>query len=65
MHDVSYPKGYDPSTSSSCLISCGGDAAGPAKTFPFQLDTFQAEAICSLDNGESVMVIAVLCLCYS
>lgn len=58
VHDVSYPEGYDPSTSSSRLISGGSDGAGPAKTFPFQLDPFQAEAIRCLDNGESVMVSA-------
>uniref|UniRef100_A0A0D9XYG8 Helicase ATP-binding domain-containing protein n=1 Tax=Leersia perrieri TaxID=77586 RepID=A0A0D9XYG8_9ORYZ len=63
VHDVSYPEGYDPSTApaSSHLPNGGGgssDGAGPAKTFPFLLDPFQAEAIRCLDNGESVMVSA-------
>uniref|UniRef100_A0A0E0MLC4 Helicase ATP-binding domain-containing protein n=2 Tax=Poaceae TaxID=4479 RepID=A0A0E0MLC4_ORYPU len=58
VHDVSYPEGYDPSAPATHLINGGGggaEGAGPAKTFPFQLDPFQAEAIRCLDNGESVM----------
>lgn len=58
VHDVSYPEGYDPSTSTSRAIAGGADASEPAKKFPFQLDPFQAEAIRCLDNGESVMVSA-------
>ncbi|KAF0888097.1 hypothetical protein E2562_010805 [Oryza meyeriana var. granulata] len=60
VHDVSYPEGYDPSAPATHLLNGGGssEGAGPAKTFPFQLDPFQAEAIRCLDNGESVMVSA-------
>ncbi|XP_040385380.1 DExH-box ATP-dependent RNA helicase DExH9 isoform X1 [Oryza brachyantha] len=62
VHDVSYPEGYDPSAPATHLLNGGGapssEAAGPAKTFPFQLDPFQAEAIRCLDSGESVMVSA-------
>lgn len=58
VHDVSYPEGYDPSAPATHLLNggAGAEGAGPAKTFPFQLDPFQAEAIRCLDNGESVMV---------
>ncbi|KAF2907403.1 DExH-box ATP-dependent RNA helicase DExH9 [Oryza sativa Japonica Group] len=60
VHDVSYPEGYDPSAPATHLLNGvgGAEGAGPAKTFPFQLDPFQAEAIRCLDNGESVMVSA-------
>ncbi|KAM0903507.1 hypothetical protein ACQ4PT_018607 [Festuca glaucescens] len=58
VHDVSYPEGYDASTSGSRIVAGGGEGAGPAKTFPFPLDPFQSEAIRCLDNGESVMVSA-------
>uniref|UniRef100_A0A0E0BRB5 Helicase ATP-binding domain-containing protein n=1 Tax=Oryza glumipatula TaxID=40148 RepID=A0A0E0BRB5_9ORYZ len=60
VHDVSYPEGYDPSAPATHLLNggAGAEGAGPAKTFPFQLDPFQAEAIRCLDNGESVMVSA-------
>jgi ATP-dependent RNA helicase DOB1 len=56
VHDVSYPEGYDASTSGSRIVAGGGEGVGPAKTFPFPLDPFQSEAIRCLDNGESVMV---------
>lgn len=58
VHDVSYPEGYDPSASASAsrVLAGGGEGSEPAKTFPFELDPFQAEAIRCLDNGESVMV---------
>ncbi|CAM0912509.1 unnamed protein product [Alopecurus aequalis] len=58
VHDVSYPEGYDASTSGSRIVAGGGEGSGPAKTFPFPLDPFQSEAIRCLDNGESVMVSA-------
>uniref|UniRef100_A0ACD6A8A7 Uncharacterized protein n=1 Tax=Avena sativa TaxID=4498 RepID=A0ACD6A8A7_AVESA len=58
VHDVSYPEGYDASTSGSRTVAGGGEGAAPAKTFPFPLDPFQSEAIRCLDNGESVMVSA-------
>ncbi|XP_057797890.1 DExH-box ATP-dependent RNA helicase DExH9-like isoform X2 [Salvia miltiorrhiza] len=53
LHEVSYPEGYAPSTSSNQQYE-----AKPAKEFPFSLDPFQLEAIKCLDNGESVMVSA-------
>lgn len=56
VHDVSYPEGYDASTSASRVLTGGAEGSEPAKKFPFQLDPFQAEAIRCLDNGESVMV---------
>lgn len=56
VHDVSYPEGYDASTSASRVLAGGVEGSEPAKKFPFQLDPFQAEAIRCLDNGESVMV---------
>nr|CAB3466687.1 unnamed protein product [Digitaria exilis]CAB3469175.1 unnamed protein product [Digitaria exilis]CAB3469180.1 unnamed protein product [Digitaria exilis] len=58
VHDVSYPEGYDASTSASRVLAGGVEGSEPAKKFPFQLDPFQAEAILCLDNGESVMVSA-------
>ncbi|XP_022723216.1 DExH-box ATP-dependent RNA helicase DExH9 [Durio zibethinus] len=54
VHDVSYPEGYVPSTSSTELPK----DCKPAKEFPFTLDPFQSEAINCLDNGQSVMVSA-------
>ncbi|XVF75079.1 hypothetical protein PTKIN_Ptkin13bG0159600 [Pterospermum kingtungense] len=54
VHDVSYPEGYVPSSSSTQLPP----DYKPAKEFPFTLDSFQSEAINCLDNGQSVMVSA-------
>ncbi|EOY25727.1 RNA helicase, ATP-dependent, SK12/DOB1 protein [Theobroma cacao] len=53
VHEVSYPDGYVPSTSSTVPAD-----SKPAKEFPFTLDPFQSEAIKCLDNGQSVMVSA-------
>lgn len=53
LHDVSYPEGYVPCSSSSNLP---GKDVKPAKEFPFTLDPFQSEAIKCLNSGESVMV---------
>ncbi|KAK6285050.1 hypothetical protein POUND7_004002 [Theobroma cacao] len=53
IHEVSYPDGYVPSTSSTVPAD-----SKPAKEFPFTLDPFQSEAIKCLDNGQSVMVSA-------
>ncbi|GJN20019.1 hypothetical protein PR202_gb07342 [Eleusine coracana subsp. coracana] len=58
VHEVSYPEGYDPSDPTSRVLAGGGEGSEPAKTFPFELDPFQTEAIRCLDNGESVMVSA-------
>ncbi|KAG8094162.1 hypothetical protein GUJ93_ZPchr0012g20969 [Zizania palustris] len=58
VHDVSYPEGYDQPAAASHRLNGAAEGAAPAKTFPFQLDPFQAEAIRCLDNGESVMVSA-------
>lgn len=55
LHDVSFPPGYVPSSSSTATAAAEADAK-PAKEFPFSLDPFQSEAIKCLDNGESVMV---------
>lgn len=55
LHDVSYPEGYVPRSSSSNLP---GNDVKPAKEFPFTLDPFQSEAIKCLNSGESVMVSA-------
>ncbi|KAJ1383224.1 rRNA-processing arch domain [Sesbania bispinosa] len=52
VHDVSYPPGYTPSSSSSSAHT------EPAKKFPFTLDPFQSQAITCIENGESVMVSA-------
>ncbi|KAH9696653.1 DExH-box ATP-dependent RNA helicase DExH9 [Citrus sinensis] len=57
LHDVSFPPGYVPSSSSTGAAAAEADAK-PAKEFPFTLDPFQSEAIKCLDNGESVMVSA-------
>ncbi|OMO82728.1 hypothetical protein COLO4_22854 [Corchorus olitorius] len=56
VHDVSYPEGYVPSTSST--VPAASADSKPAKEFPFTLDPFQSEAISCLDKGESVMVSA-------
>ena len=53
IHDVSYPEGYEPCSSSS---SSSRKDSKPTKEFPFTLDPFQTEAIKCLDAGESVMV---------
>jgi ATP-dependent RNA helicase DOB1 len=60
VHDVSYPEGYDPSASASRVLAGGAESSEPAKTFPFELDPFQAEAVRCLDNGESVMVRSII-----
>ncbi|KAK9165148.1 hypothetical protein Scep_000339 [Stephania cephalantha] len=55
LHDVAYPEGY---VHRHCS---GGGAEEPkpaAKQFPFQLDSFQSEAIRCIENGDSVMVSA-------
>lgn len=57
LHDVSFPPGYVPPSSSTGTAGAEADAK-PAKEFPFTLDPFQSEAIKCLDNGESVMVSA-------
>ena len=61
LHDVSFPPGYVPSSSSTGPAAAEADAK-PAKEFPFTLDPFQSEAIKCLNNGESVMVRFLLLL---
>lgn len=58
LHDVSYPEGYVPRPSATCLINHAHSK--PAKEFPFTLDPFQLEAIKCLDNGQSVMVVSYI-----
>ncbi|XP_004489138.1 DExH-box ATP-dependent RNA helicase DExH9 [Cicer arietinum] len=53
VHDVSYPRGYVHTSSSSDETK-----KEPAKKFPFTLDPFQSQAINCLENSESVMVSA-------
>lgn len=57
LHDVSYPPGYDPPSTTTSATGAQAESK-PAKEFPFPLDPFQSEAIKCLDNGESVMVSA-------
>ncbi|KAL5539944.1 hypothetical protein UlMin_037217 [Ulmus minor] len=54
LHDVCYPEGYVPCTTSSSTR----EVSEPAKVFPFTIDPFQSEAIKCLEDGESVMVSA-------
>ncbi|KAL5096107.1 hypothetical protein RYX36_000434 [Vicia faba] len=57
LHEVSYPHGYVPASSSTTSDS-SSQTKEPAKKFPFTLDPFQSQAITCLENSESVMVSA-------